>query len=133
MALSLAVADVLSPAGPLVAAALWPDLTEDQVSEIVTAYITNAAARVVDVADAAAQRAAGLKWVEVQAYRARYVQLLSTPATVAAAAEGSSSRFWSQIEAWKTLADDAVAAFDDMLAEADVEGAEIFTTLRSYR
>jgi hypothetical protein len=113
--------DLKAPLGELDPAVLWPGLSSGAVDTILEGYIEDGESRVGELTGDAADRSVTL-WAEYRAYLAKYQAKLDEATTVTQSLvdQGSKtlSTLWSQVEAWKKLADEKLAAWGAVVGGA---------------
>lgn len=129
--------DLTTPEGELDVGLLFPD-DGDSGEARLTGYIADGVARTTTLTDTADE--AVTLWAQYRAYLAKYQATLgeATTQTKSLVDQGSktTSLLWSQVAAWKTLADERLAAFNALLAAAVADTSDAlggWSVLRSLR
>ena len=127
----LTVADLIEPVGEL-APDLFPDDTAEQFTARVDAYRLDGAARATaaEMSGTTADDAAA-QWAYHRAYSAKYRLMVSSPASASKVDEGSKATLASQIDAWRVLADAALARFHTLTPVTEVATARTSPETRS--
>jgi hypothetical protein len=113
-------ADLLSPAGKI-DTAFFPGEDSATLQERLQAYITEGEVRAADLsADVAAFDSAVILWSYYRAFEAVYLRLMSTPANISIAEEGSTSYTSQQIAMFGTTANQFKASFEAALVSPTV-------------
>lgn len=115
-----APADLLDPVGELEPTVLWKGATLAQVKKRLQGYLDDGYGKAdVQALEAAAdQDAAAVQWAYYRAYAAVYRQMVRRPSTIDVTNEGSSGTLLTQITLMGQLADQALAAYEAIIAEA---------------
>lgn len=129
--------DLVTPEGELDIALLFPADTDDGEARL-TGYITDGVSRTTALTETADE--AVTLWAQYRAYLAKYQATLgeATTQTKSLVDQGSKSTsfLWSQVDAWKKLADERLAAFQALLEAAVSDSTDAlggWSVLRSLR
>ncbi|HYC50689.1 MAG TPA: hypothetical protein VEB19_06200 [Gemmatimonadaceae bacterium] len=112
--MAVALGDLVSPVGELDVAVLFPDDTDAGEARL-TGYITAAEARVSDSLTGDEADEAVSAFAYHRAYLAKYQTELAAASSGGLSDQGQYAVLWSQINAWKELADAKLAEFEGLL------------------
>lgn len=126
-------ADMMQPAGMLTLG-LFPTYPDQAALDVFLDGLLTAGyekATAADIVEVDEKDGAAIAWAYHMAYLAVYQRLISTPASASIDGEASRQFLWSQIEAFKKLADDYLAQFSSFITDTDstVSGHEIVTSV----
>jgi hypothetical protein len=132
---AVTAASLLSPTGRLDRKVLWPGVSASKVNEYLAAYITDGETEAEAITDETAQDRAVKQWAYYRAFDEVYQRLVSQPASVADADEGSQSYLVTQMQLMKERRDEALAAFEAILEEETGEdpAEDSYTVITSLR
>lgn len=109
--------DLITPRGELNPDELWPGLAPESVDEKLKEFRLEGYLKAASLSAVEADQDAAVKqWVYYRAYSEVYRRLLVGPSTAQLADEGSRSYTSLQIQEVGVLADNALAAFEELLA-----------------
>ena len=117
--------DLLSPAGELEPAVLWPGEASSDTTARLTGYIEDGVAKAASVSDATANDTAVKTWAYYRAYLAVYLRLTATPSTVALNDQGSASMLVTQIQNFRDLSDAKLTEFNRLLPADEVTATTV--------
>ena len=130
-------ADLLTPAGRLERAVLWPGQSESKVLAYLTAYLADADDQpsFEDIEDETASDRARKAWAYYRAKDEQFNRMMSQPASVEDSDEGSQQYLITQLRMVEEERDKWLALFDSIIEEETGfdEDAVSYTTLRSLR
>lgn len=109
--------DLVTPQGELDIALLFPSDSDDGEIRL-TGYLADGVVKVGDALTGDDADAAVTLWAQYRAYLQKYQDSLSSATSGVLVDSGSFQKLWSQINAWKELADERLAAFNALLESA---------------
>jgi hypothetical protein len=126
-------ADMMQPAGMLTLG-LFPNYADQAALDVFLGGLLDAGYAKADDAEITEQDekdGAAIAWAYHMAYMAVYQRLLSTPSSASIDGEASRQYLWSQIDAFKKLADDYLAQYSSFILDSDtsVSSHEVATSV----